>query len=93
MKNIALITGVTGQDGSYLSEFLLEKGSDFKYGARPLRRAIQRYIEDEISEKILLKDFSDGDNIVISKNNDILTKVNKREVLLKMKSYTCLEKN
>lgn len=26
MKNIALITGVTGQDGSYLSEFLLEKG-------------------------------------------------------------------
>ena len=28
MKNIALITGVTGQDGSYLSEFLLEKGYD-----------------------------------------------------------------
>ena len=28
MKNVALITGVTGQDGSYLSEFLLEKGYD-----------------------------------------------------------------
>ena len=28
MKNIALITGITGQDGSYLAEFLLEKGYD-----------------------------------------------------------------
>jgi len=65
-KNITLEVTVEAK------EFLLEKGSDFKYGARPLRRAIQRYIEDEISERILLKEFSDGDNIVISKNNDIL---------------------
>ena len=33
-------------------QILLEKGTDLKYGARPLRRAIQRYIEDDISEKI-----------------------------------------
>ena len=41
----------------YVSEdakqYILEKGTDLKYGARPLRRAIQRYIEDEISEMIL----------------------------------------
>ena len=34
-------------------KFLLEKGTDLKYGARPLRRAIQKHIEDEISEMIL----------------------------------------
>ena len=33
--------------------YILEKGTDLKYGARPLRRAIQKYIEDEISERIL----------------------------------------
>lgn len=35
MKN-ALITGVTGQDGSYLSEFLLEKGFDVSLGENPI---------------------------------------------------------
>ena len=34
-------------------EYILEKGTDLKYGARPLRRAIQRYIEDPISDMIL----------------------------------------
>ena len=34
-------------------EHILEIGTDVKYGARPLRRAIQRYIEDEISDMIL----------------------------------------
>jgi len=34
-------------------KYVLEKGTDLKYGARPLRRAIQRYVEDEISELIL----------------------------------------
>ena len=33
--------------------YILEKGTNLKYGARPLRRAIQRYIEDEISDIIL----------------------------------------
>ena len=34
-------------------QFILDKGTDLKYGARPLRRAIQKHIEDEISEMIL----------------------------------------
>ncbi len=34
-------------------QFILDKGTDLKYGARPLRRAIQKYIEDEISEMVL----------------------------------------
>ena len=36
---------------STAKQFILEKGTNIKFGARPLRRAIQRYIEDEISEK------------------------------------------
>ena len=44
-------------------EFLIKKGTDLKYGARPLRRAIQRYIEDEFAEKLLRQDNSNGDTI------------------------------
>jgi len=43
--------------------FLVEKGFDEKFGARPLRRAIQKYLEDPLSEKILLAEFSAGDEI------------------------------
>jgi ATP-dependent Clp protease ATP-binding subunit ClpC len=45
--------------------FLAEKGYDEKYGARPLRRTIQRYIEDELAELMLRGEFSDGGNIQI----------------------------
>jgi ATP-dependent Clp protease ATP-binding subunit ClpC len=46
-------------------DFLVEKGFDKSYGARPLRRAIQRYIEDPLSERILLGDFNRGDEIEV----------------------------
>ena len=46
-------------------EFLVEKGYDQKFGARPLRRAIQRFLEDPLSEKILLAEFSSGDEIEV----------------------------
>jgi len=44
-------------------EFLLQKGTNLKFGARPLRRAIQRYLEDELSEKILRGELSDGNSV------------------------------
>ena len=53
--------------------FILEKGTNIKFGARPLRRAIQRYIEDEISEKILRDDFLNGQTITVDFVNDNLT--------------------
>lgn len=46
-------------------QLILEKGYDIKYGARPLRRTIQKYVEDEIAELILLGKYNDGDKIVI----------------------------
>ncbi len=45
-------------------EFLVEKGFDQKFGARPLRRAIQKYVEDPVAEEILRAKFKDGSKIV-----------------------------
>jgi ATP-dependent Clp protease ATP-binding subunit ClpC len=47
------------------NDFLVKHGYDESYGARPLKRAIQRYIEDPLSEKILLAEFAKGDEIEI----------------------------
>ncbi len=41
-------------------QFLLQKGTDLKYGARPLRRAIQRYVDDELSELLLKSELKNG---------------------------------
>ena len=52
------------------TDLLVEKGYDAKFGARPLRRAIQRYLEDPLSEKILLAEFTAGDEIVVDVDGD-----------------------
>jgi ATP-dependent Clp protease ATP-binding subunit ClpC len=51
-------------------EFLADKGYDPTLGARPLRRAIQRLIEDALSEKILYKQFRAGEIIVVDTEDD-----------------------
>ena len=63
-----------------LKEYLIEKGYDEKYGARPLNRAIQKYVEDPIAEKVLDGEVNIGDNITISydtKVEDIKIEVKK----------------
>jgi ATP-dependent Clp protease ATP-binding subunit ClpC len=50
--------------------FLVEKGYDQKFGARPLKRAIQRHLEDPLSEKILEGAFSAGDEIEVDVDED-----------------------
>jgi ATP-dependent Clp protease ATP-binding subunit ClpC len=47
------------------SAFLVDHGYDEHYGARPLKRAIQRFVEDPLSEKILLGEFARGDEIEV----------------------------
>jgi len=47
------------------SEFLMEKGYDPTFGARPLRRTIQKYVEDPLVEKLLREDAHPGDTIAI----------------------------
>ena len=51
-------------------EFLLTKGTDLSYGARPLRRAIQRYVEDELSDRILRAELNDGQKVEITRNEE-----------------------
>ena len=72
---------------------LISKGTDVKFGARPLRRAIQKNIEDELAERILARDFTAGDIISVRKVGDGLdfvkkdTSRNKRSRSEKQASY------
>ncbi|EHG18978.1 hypothetical protein HMPREF9334_02117 [Selenomonas infelix ATCC 43532] len=72
---------------------LISKGTDVKFGARPLRRAIQKNIEDELAERILARDFTAGDIISVRKAGDGLdfvkkdTSRNKRVKREKQASY------
>ena len=52
--------------------FILDKGTNIKFGARPLRRAIQRYVEDEISEMILRNELINGQTVKVEFDNDKL---------------------
>ena len=53
-------------------ELLVEKGFDPKYGARPLRRAIQSLLEDEIAEELLKENIRRGDRVFVSKRGSKL---------------------
>jgi ATP-dependent Clp protease ATP-binding subunit ClpC len=58
-KNIKLI--LTNE----AREFLFDKGFDPKFGARPLRRAVEKYIENPLSESIIRDTIKEGDNVEI----------------------------
>jgi len=63
-------------------DFIAEKGYDVQYGARPLKRAIQKYLEDEMAEAILQTELSTGDTIAVTfnkKNEKIVIKVEKKK--------------
>lgn len=51
-------------------DFVAEKGYDIQYGARPLKRAIQTYIEDNVCELLLSETLSEGDTILIRKEEE-----------------------
>ena len=58
-------------------KYILEEGTDLKYGARPLRRAIQKYIEDEISEMILKGEIEQYQTVEVSLEDDKLKFISK----------------
>ena len=64
-KNIQLVVSEEAK------KYLLEKGTDLKYGARPLRRAIQHYIEDELADMLLRSELQYGQKVFVEldKNN------------------------
>ncbi len=54
-------------------KFLIDKGYDANYGARPLKRTIQRYIENVLAEEILSGKFQEGDKIRVELRGEIIT--------------------
>ncbi|HXG98153.1 MAG TPA: ATP-dependent Clp protease ATP-binding subunit [Gemmatimonadales bacterium] len=78
-EHIALIVAILGRDVQKrlgeeeltlrltqgATDFLVDHGYDEHFGARPLKRAIQKYVEDPLSEKILVGDFAKGDEIEV----------------------------
>jgi ATP-dependent Clp protease ATP-binding subunit ClpC len=59
-------------------DFIAEKGYDIQFGARPLKRAIQKYLEDPMAETIIKSNMHEGDTIIISLNKK------KEEVAMKV---------
>jgi len=53
-----------------VTDFVLEIGYDQKYGARPLRRTIQKYIEDELTDRYLKGEYKEGSHIVIDASSE-----------------------
>ena len=51
-------------------DYIADKGFDKKYGARPLKRAIQKYIEDALAEEIVNSKLSEGDTITMDFDDD-----------------------
>ena len=63
-------------------EFLADKGYDPQYGARPLARAIQKYLEDPVAEEILKGELNEGDTMVADwdgKSEEITIKNKKKK--------------
>ena len=59
-------------------DFIAEKGFDSKFGARPLKRAIQKYFEDPLSEEIINAQVKEGDLISVNLNKDkLIMKISK----------------
>lgn len=62
--------------------FIAEKGFDEKFGARPLKRAIQKHLEDPMAEEIIKGNIDEGDELVVSLNKE------KTEIVVKIKKPT-----
>ena len=79
LKRIDLL-GYTVKITEDAKDFIAEKGFDIKFGARPLKRAIQKYFEDPLSEEIINSKIKEGDTIKVSLNKeqtDLLMKITK----------------
>ncbi len=63
-------------------DYIADKGFDKQYGARPLKRAIQKYIEDSLAEEIVNSNLSEGDSIFMDldeKKEELTIKIEKQE--------------
>jgi len=67
-------------------DYVLERGYDIQFGARPLKRAIQKYLEDPMAETIIKSSMVEGDTMVVDvdkENDEITVSIKKRKALPK----------
>jgi len=67
-------------------DYVLERGYDIQFGARPLKRAIQKYLEDPMAETIIKSSMVEGDSLVVDvdkENDEITVSVKKKKALPK----------
>jgi len=72
-------------------ELLIEKGYDPKYGARPMRRAVERFLEDPLAEALLRGDVKEGDNVKVTckkGSEELIFKPLKRKLATDKKAST-----
>ena len=72
LRRIASL-GYTIKISAAAKDFIAEKGFDEKFGARPLKRAIQKYFEDPLSEEIITAKIKEGDTIKVDLTSDKTT--------------------
>src|SRR5699024_9409017 len=63
-------------------DYIADKGYDKQYGARPLNRAIQKYIEDALAEEIINKNLEEGDSIKMDldkEKDELIIEISKSE--------------
>ncbi len=66
-------------------DFVLDKGYDIQYGARPLKRAIQKYLEDPMAETIIKSSLAEGDTLLVdfdSEKEEITVAIQKKKGVL-----------
>ncbi len=83
--------GFTIKMNEEAKDFIVDKGYDEKYGARPLSRAIQKYLEDPLAEEIINNNLEEDDVIQVSMNkdkSDIMLKIKKGKKTSKKKEKT-----
>jgi len=68
-------------------EFIAEKGFDPQFGARPLKRTIQKYVEDPIAEEMLKGNFADGSSINVKKKGDNLNFSETRKTTVQQEDF------
>ena len=64
------VKGMTLELDAAAKDFLIDKGYNPDFGARPLRRALSTYIEDPLAENLLSGEFQEGDEIKVSRKED-----------------------
>ena len=75
--------GYTVKISEEAKDFIADKGFDSKFGARPLKRAIQKYFEDPLAEEIINAQIKEGDTIKVSLNKEksaLVMKITKPKV-------------